>query len=297
MRPGWLWIPGAIVAVLLLAASCRSPAADVDTAAETPTPTFAATAPATAPPVRTPAPSRSEPGVPTPTPSKQRRATPSPPAPLAKFTVAVDPGHNGGNVEHPERINRLVDAGGFEKPCNTTGTATDHGYSEAEFNFEVALLMQRQLEALGAVVVLTRDDNNGVGPCIDERGRLGAEVGADVLVSVHADGAGAEDRGFHVIAPATVPGYTDDIDAASAALATELRDALVAAGFTPSTYRGTGGIDVRADLGTLNSSDIPAVIVEVGNMRNADDAAVMQSAAGRRRIAETLVTGIAGFLR
>src|SRR3954451_19394199 len=38
--------------------------------------------------------------------------------------VALDPGHNGGNAAAPAQINRLVPAGGFTKPCNTTGTAT-----------------------------------------------------------------------------------------------------------------------------------------------------------------------------
>ena len=39
--------------------------------------------------------------------------------------MVIDPGHQLGNHNFPRKINRLVPAGGFKKPCNTTGTATD----------------------------------------------------------------------------------------------------------------------------------------------------------------------------
>src|SRR5688572_13592749 len=53
-------------------------------------------------------------------------ATPSAtavPVPV-RGVVVLDPGHNGGNADAPEEIARPVPAGGFTKPCNTTGTAT-----------------------------------------------------------------------------------------------------------------------------------------------------------------------------
>ena len=46
------------------------------------------------------------------------------PGPLAGRLVVIDPGHQLGNHNFPRRINRPVPAGGFTKPCNTTGTAT-----------------------------------------------------------------------------------------------------------------------------------------------------------------------------
>lgn len=216
--------------------------------------------------------------------------------PLGDAVIAIDPGHNGGNAEHPEEISRLVDAGGFEKVCNTTGTATDSGYSEATFNFEVAHRLRRALEDRGATVHLTRDSNDGVGPCIDDRGRFGSAVGADLLVSIHADGAEPAGHGFHVLHPGELPGYTDDISAASAALAEALRDALVDAGMRPSTYLGDEGMMARTDLGTLNLADVPAVLVESGNMRNPDDARRLASAQGQELIAAALADGIASFL-
>jgi N-acetylmuramoyl-L-alanine amidase len=210
--------------------------------------------------------------------------------------IALDPGHNGANAAHPGEVNRLVDAGGFQKACNTVGASTDAGYPESRFNMEVALLLRSRLEAEGAQVHLTRPDDLGVGPCIDERGAFGGSVGADVLVSIHADGAPADGHGFHVIRPAVVVGYTEPIVDPSAVLASAIRDALSAAGMQPSTYTGTDGIDVRGDLGTLNRSAVPAVIVEAGNLRNPGDAQKLTSTEGQARLADGLAAGIVAFL-
>lgn len=230
-------------------------------------------------------------------------SSPSGTAPLAGKVVVIDPGHQLGNRRFRAETATLVDAGGFEKACNTTGAATASGYPEATFTWQVALGVRRILRRLGARVVLTRSSNadDRWGPCVDERGRIGnpGEAGptADVRVSIHADGRlGGTARGFHVIAPASLPGWTDDIERPSARLARDLRDALVAAGFAPANYVGARGIDVRRDLGTLNRSDIPAVMAELGNMRDARDATVLESPAGQRRFARAVAAAIRAWL-
>lgn len=222
-------------------------------------------------------------------------------APLAGTTVVIDPGHQLGNHNFPAQTNRLVPAGGFTKPCNTTGTATDGGYPEATFAWQVSRTLRSSLESLGARVVLTRTSNrqDRWGPCVDARGRAGNRIDADLKVSVHGDGtysAGA--RGFHVIAPADRAPWTSDIHLPSLRLAGDVRTGLLAAGFPRANYiAGGDGLDVRSDLGTLNLSDIPTVMVELGNMRNAADARVMTTSAGRARYASGLTAGIRRFLR
>ena len=215
---------------------------------------------------------------------------------LAGKVVVLDPGHNGANAANPAAINRLVDAGGFSKPCNTTGTATNGGYSEAAYNWDLANRVRRLLLAAGARVVLTRKDNTSIGPCVNRRAAIGNRAGADAVVSLHADGATPSARGFHVIHPSSIPRYTADIAADSRQLAVALRDAYRATGMPDSTYLGTRGLDVRGDLGGLNLSDVPVVFLEGGNMRNARDAALLMSPAFRQRAARAVVAGIAQFL-
>src|SRR5262245_7442838 len=101
---------------------------------------------------------------------------------LSGAVIAVDPGHNGGNGSHPSEINRLVNAGGFTKACDTTGTSTNSGYAEAAYTFDVATRLAAVLRATGATVVLTRQNNTSVGPCVDERAAIGNRANADVAI-------------------------------------------------------------------------------------------------------------------
>lgn len=218
--------------------------------------------------------------------------------PLAGRVIVIDPGHNGGNAGAPAQINRQVPIGqGQTKPCNTTGTATNGGYSEAAYNWDVALRTRRVLRRRGARVVMTRPSNTGVGPCVDERARIANRAHADATVSIHADGAGASDRGFHVIEPARIDGLTDDIFSASHRLALALRASFrFATGEPYANYVGRDGIDRRGDLGGLRLADVPAVFIETGNMRSATDAARLQDPRYRLREARGIANGIERFL-
>lgn len=219
--------------------------------------------------------------------------------PLAGVRIALDPGHQLGNRNFPDQIGQLVEAGGFRKACNTTGTATNGGYPEATLNFRIARLVQAQLEALGARVYLTRTRNSDSlwGPCVDERGRFGEKVDARLMVSLHADGAASQARGFHVIAPRSRSPWTTDIARPSRRLARALRAGLDAKDIPRSTYIGDGtALSIRSDLGTLNLSDVPVAMLEIGNMRNAGDARRMTSKKGRARYARAVVRGIRLYL-
>ena len=214
---------------------------------------------------------------------------------LAGWVVVVDPGHNGENALHTTEINRPVDAGGVKKACNTTGTEGDDGWPEADFTWAMAGELRSKLEAAGATVVLTRNDNNGWGPCVDQRGLTAGRVHARVLISLHADGASASAHGFHVIHPGPVAGYTDGTWGDSARLATLVRDDLVASGRTPATYVGTRGLNQRNDLATLNRSAVPSVMLELGNMRNAGDLADLHDPVWRAVTADAITKAVADY--
>lgn len=217
-------------------------------------------------------------------------------SPLSGLVIALDPGHNGGNAAHAAEIAKPVWIGTMYKPCNKVGTSTVAGYPEHAFTFDVALRAKASLEHLGARVYLTRTTDTGVGPCIDVRGRFGEKVGAALTVSIHGDGAGASNRGFFVMRPGFVKGYTDDIVASSAVLSKAMRDGVAAAGLPIANYYATNGIITRTDLGTLNWSDVPVVEIELGNMKNATDAARMSSSGGRTQYANGIVFGIRRYL-
>jgi N-acetylmuramoyl-L-alanine amidase len=220
--------------------------------------------------------------------------------PLAGRLVVLDPGHQLGNRHFPGRTHRLVPAGGFRKPCNTTGTATNGGYPEASLTWDVAVRLRERLRALGATVETTRHGNrqDEWGPCVDVRGRAGNEEHADLKLSIHADGTYARGaHGFHVIMPTDRRPWTHDIYRSSRRLAMVTRAALVERGLIKATYlAGVTGLDVRGDLGALNLSDVPTVMVELGNMRSLVDAARMTRPGGREHDARALALAIRRYL-
>jgi N-acetylmuramoyl-L-alanine amidase len=223
----------------------------------------------------------------------------SPTTALVGKVVVIDPGHDGGNAAHPAQINRKVDAGGFLKECDTVGAETNGGYPEHAFTWDVANRVAALLRTRGLTVVLTRDGDTGVGPCIDARGRSGGDAHAAAAVSIHADGGPATGSGFHVIGPDRAPdGVNAGILTASARLATGMRDAYTkATGEAPANYLANQqGIVDRADLGGLNLSTVPKVFIECANMRNPRDAARVTDPAWREQAAEGIAAGIVTFL-
>lgn len=238
------------------------------------------------------------PAVPTPVaePVVSAEATPQgavPSAPAAPV-VLLDPGHNGGNGADPAAIRRQVpDGRGGTKSCNTTGAATNAGYPEHAFAWDLAQRVRARLETAGVRVVLTRENDDGVGPCVDERGAAGGRAGAVAAVSLHADGSGPSARGFHV-AHADPPVHGTGPE--SLRLATALRDGLSSGRFAAADYIGQDGLDARDDLAGLNLATVPTALVEAGNMRNAGDAAVLTSAEGRDRYAAAISAGVLAYL-
>ncbi len=217
--------------------------------------------------------------------------------PLSERVITIDPGHNGGNFTHPQQIGRLVDDGNGEKECDTTGTAAPDGYRETDFNWSVAVRLRALLRAAGARVVLTRQSNTGVGPCITERAAIGNRAHSDAAISIHGDGGPPQGSGFAILIPAAISGGGDQpILAPSRRLGVALRSSLERFGLHPSNYDGVDGLAPRTDLGGLNLSRVPKVFVEVANMQNPADEAPMERAGFREGVARALLAGLERYL-
>lgn len=219
-------------------------------------------------------------------------------SPLAGRLILLDPGHQLGN-SNPAFARQMAQErfnGTTVKGCNTTGTATNSGFPEATFNWRVARILTRLLEQEGARVELTRSTNSREdwGPCVWDRAKQANALGADAMVSIHADGSSPGNRGFFVLAPGLVRGWTEDVVRPGRRLARSMIGGLREAGVTPSNY-----IDRQLMISTnttgLNFSDVPTVTVELGNMRNAADARAMTSPAGQRQYARGLLEGLRDY--
>jgi N-acetylmuramoyl-L-alanine amidase len=193
-------------------------------------------------------------------------------------------------------INQIIWNGRENETCDTTGTETDNGYTEALFNYNVARYLTTDLEAEGATVVLTRTSNTGVGPCVTERAAIGNTAHANAAISIHADGGPPTGRGFAVLLPVS-DGVNAAIVGSSRVLGLDIRSALLADTAEPvSDYDGTDGLQPRDDLAGLNLSTVPKILIECANMRNATDAALLTTAVWQRNVAGALAAGLTAFL-
>jgi N-acetylmuramoyl-L-alanine amidase len=232
-------------------------------------------------------------------PSSTVPATTTPPTtaplPLAGKVVGIDPGHNGGNFSDPTFLNQTIWNGRESESCDTTGTETDGGYTEAAYNFSVAELLRADLTADGATVVMTRDSNTGVGPCVDERAKILNAANPAVSIDIHADGGPASGRGFTVLEPVD-DGVNSAVITSSEQFGADLITAFQQTGMPISTYDGTNGVSYRTDLAGLNLTTEPKVLIECGNMRNATDAAMLVSPSFQQAAARSMTSAIVSFV-
>jgi len=230
--------------------------------------------------------------LPSDSPSKDGRRS----RPLAGKIVGIDPGHNGLNGTNPAYLTHQIWNGREREDCDTTGTQTASGYTEALFNFNVAVDLRAYLRQDGAKVVMTRHNNHGLGPCVDRRARILDAAHADVAIDIHADGGPSWGRGFTVLEP-IADGPNNAIIGSSLRFGRYVHAAFLAR--TPlraSNYYGHNGYIFRNDLAGLNLTTQPKVLIECGNMRNAADAALLTSPRVQRELARALEAAIVRFL-
>jgi len=216
--------------------------------------------------------------------------------PLAGKIIGIDPGHNGRNWTDPAFIDHQIWNGREWENCDTTGTQTASGYTEARFNFNVAMYLAADLRRDGARVVLTRTNNHGIGPCVDRRARILDRAHANVSIDIHADGGPSGGRGFTVLEPVK-DGPNHKVIASSVRFGRDVHAAFRK--YTPirvSDYYGHNGYIFRSDLAGLNLTTMPKVLIECGNMRNAADARLLTSARVQREIARALEAAMIAFL-
>lgn len=227
-------------------------------------------------------------------PAEGVRLEPTASGPLSGRTIVVDPGHAG---TYDRAVSgHLLDMGlAGSRPCYTSGTTALDGTPEHSLNYAVGGLLATELRARGATVVMTRGDDEGLGPCNDDRARVANRVDADLLVSIHGDGDAEHKRGYHIIYAPNMAGgdaLTERSRQAALVLALALR---TDSPLPPANYKGTpdAPIDPRTNLGALSLlEDTPGVLVELGNLKNADDWRLLNRKPNREKTATALADGV-----
>jgi N-acetylmuramoyl-L-alanine amidase len=215
--------------------------------------------------------------------------------PLAGKIIGIDPGHNGHNKDFPAKLAKQVWNGRAWEDCDTTGTESSSGFTEARFNFNVASYLRADLRKDGAKVVMTRYNNHGFGPCVNTRSKVLNRAHANVSIDIHGDGGPASGRGFTVLEP-IADGPNNKVIKSSDRFGADVHSALLKHTSMPiSNYYGHNGYIKRNDLAGLNLTTEPKILIECGNMRNSTDAHLMRQPWFQKRLAKAFTSAIVWF--
>lgn len=169
----------------------------------------------------------------------------------------------------------IIDAG---HGPGTIGKRTPDGrMREFHFNAAVAEEVRKRLVAEGFTVMFSHQADRDVS--LIERTRFANRSGADLLVSIHANAAG--NGGYHAAEGIECFVYPT-APARTRKLGELLQNSLVA-----STGRKNRGLKT-ADFAMLRDTVMPAVLVECGFMTHKQEAALLQTAAYRKRCARAI---------
>jgi len=230
---------------------------------------------------------------------------------LPGHLVTIDPGHGGSDPGNPGKY--------FPK-----------GVQEKHVTLQIGLLVRNELQARGVAVRMTRTTD--VRTPLLERAPLCSD-GCDLFVSLHVDALPSSRRdyrsvrGFHTL----IIGEENSADAARVArmenesLRYEIEDgagaeddalAFIFKDLSRNEYllesasaaeliqahmaeiHGGENLGVRQQnrLAVLNTAQRPAMLVEMGYATNRQDAQLMQSKSGQRKIAGALADAIVQYL-
>lgn len=187
---------------------------------------------------------------------------------------------SGGTIDG-KRI--LVDAGhgGFDP-----GAVGVSGTYESTLNLAVAEHLKSELENSGANVVMTREEDTGLGntqaESLHERGRIIEQSGADIVISIHMN---FFEKDPDVCGPLVLfmPG-SEKGKVLAEAIQEALNDAL-----------DTDGASRSQDLYVLRSGNMPCVLVECGYISNEEEEAKLKQSEYQQRVAKAVCDGAAAY--
>ena len=212
------------------------------------------------------------------------------------ITVCVNAGHGtqgGENYQtlcHPDGSPKVTGGSTSEGAVYATavssGTAMQNGYSEAEANLQIAMILKEKLLNDGFNVVMIRE---GSDVQLDNIARtVIANENADCHLALHYDSS-ASDKGFFCLTVPDVASYRSMEPVASHWQQHNDLAQYLAAGVSQAGSHIYGSGTMEMDLTQTSYSTIPSVDVECG------DTASDLSPAAQERIADGLVLGLKQF--
>lgn len=203
---------------------------------------------------------------------------------LSGFKVLIDAGHGctGNYVEpkYPGATETTVE----NSSTGATGVATHK--REGELTLQVALLLQKSIEKLGADVYMVRT-TEGTPMSLRDRAEMGNKLKVDLAFRIHADGIDDSSvRGASLLYPA--PDYVGEKLSKTSKKASEI----ILKSYIKATEFNNRGTVARNDLVGFNFSKVPTVLIELGFMTNPDEDRLMFQKDFQKKMVEGISKGI-----
>ncbi len=195
--------------------------------------------------------------------------------------VVIDPGH-GGKDSGANGPNKIM---------------------EKQVVLDISMRVKRLLEAKKIPVRLTRTGDTY--PSLQQRTDYAAKVGADLFISIHADGAGDPSaKGVETFITTVAGGESSNqygqggdtsaeanntYDAANAVLGFSIQSNLL-----KMSKRSDRGLR-RARFAVIKRAPCPAALVECGFLTNPTEEALLNSSSYRESVARGISNGVLGY--
>lgn len=207
-----------------------------------------------------------------------------PALPLEGIKIGIDPGHQAKGNNEKETVAPNSSKTKPKVSSGTSGVSTH--IAEYVTVLEIALKLRDSLEAQGAEVYMTRDTHD-VNISNQERAKMMNEVGVDLVLRIHCDGA--ENRSKHGIA--LYCSKSNSIAAESYRAAEAILPAVCAA-----TGAKANGIVSNDNYTGQNWSTVPCIMVECGFMSNPDEDVLLNDESYQQKLADGLTLGIMDYI-
>lgn len=188
---------------------------------------------------------------------------------LKQKIIVIDPGH-----------------GGSQTGARWVGSKTV--IPEKNITLAIGLIVAEKLAREGASVILTRAEDNTIG--LYERTAMANQASAHFFISIHCDSNPRPNS----VSGTTIYYHKDNAD--SRALGQALLNEIVKVSGLPSLGVRSDSTLYQSGLAVLRTSQMPAVLIEVGYLNHATDRAKLIDRRFQERIAEAIVRGLKNYV-
>lgn len=219
------------------------------------------------------------------------------PPPTVPSTVSTNPPINTPDTTNttvkPNKATIFIDAGHGGNDPGTKGETGGNTYYEKDINLSVALFLEKELNARGFNVVMSRTTDKAVE--LSERAPMAKKANADMFVSIHCNSFTGSGRAYGPIVMYTDRPNIKYNKKSFANIFSNGFDNLKKMYPAMRASRVKSDVEMHGDdwyLAVLANVDIPSVLLEIGFMTDESDLKMMIDPSWQKALASKIADSV-----